>query len=208
MLVLQGDQDKNSTRSCSRHCAIIVLILTLLLCSQAQAQTLDRLDEENGFCEVDLLSDIDTLAGFSSILKDPDITNSLYDFAMIGCQHSYLGEEPVYLGRFRVKKIFLCTSGQLVTEIRAIFDHDSALFHYLYNRYGYPNIPFRTVRDFENKKAAWSVGLWQARNVRLMLSAKKYYRREDSEKSDTPDYIYLRMSSVEADKWIIKKPDE
>ncbi len=184
------------------------LILAWVLFYQPASSQPGSVDSIHGLCGVSLLASTDTLADFESILKDPDLTGDAYEFAMLGSQYTYLGDKNLSCFGVKARKVFLCTSGQLVIEVRAVFEHDSSLIKTLENLFGKPNIPYKTVTDFENKKAAWSIGMWIGKNTRLLYSAKKYHRKADAEKADVPDYIYLRISSHQADLWFHKKPDE
>jgi hypothetical protein len=178
-------------------------LLTCLLVSIAlstQAQTIDKLDQDNGFGNIFLLEEIDSVADFTTIFKDPDIDNDKYEFAMFGSQYTYFGDKKIDFAGTEIKKIFLTTALGYITEIKVVFPHDSSVLRTLKSMYGEPNVPFKLVENQNEKKACWAICMWQGRNVRLIFTAKKYYKEKDSEEAETPDYMYLKITSIKGEK--------
>ena len=179
----------------------LLTCLFLFACTVAFTQTIEQLDRDNGFLNIHLLDDLDTIPDFISIFKDPDIDNPKYEFAMLGSQHTYNGNKYGSFGNARIHKIFLTTDPDkgVITEIKVICTHDSSILLTLVNMYGEPSVAFRSM-SIEDKKAERAVTRWQGNNVRLMFTAKKYYNKQDSDESDTPDYMYLFFTSREAEQ--------
>jgi hypothetical protein len=179
----------------------LLTILFLFAGNISLAQTADQLDKDNGFMNIHLLSSVDTLPDFISIFKDPDINNQKYEFAMLGSQYSYNGNKYKSFGEARISKIFLTTDPDegLISEIKVFCEHDSSVLSALVKMYGEPRDQFRPM-IIEDRKAIMTVTRWQAGNVRLIFTAKKFYNKKDSDESNTPDFMYLFITSREADK--------
>ncbi len=179
---------------------IRLLTYLLLLCPLIlSGQNTERLDQEHGFMDLKILADLDTIPDFISIFKDPDAYESKYEFAVIGSQYSYNGEKYKEYAGVKINKLLLATTSVYITEIRVVFPHDSALYHYLEECYGPPTNNCIRVTDYESKKAAWTLCIWQGKNARLTMASKKYYQKKDLEDSEVPDYMYLRFTSLEGE---------
>lgn len=174
-----------------------------LLCFSftAPAQTTEQLDADEGFQGLQLMEDMDTISDFISIFNDPDLLNSKYEYAMLNSQFSYTGSKYQSFAGVPVKKVFLTASGVYITEIKIVLAHDSAVYRALDSLYGKPTVPFKVDPESENKKAYWSFCIWQGKNVRLVVTAKKYKSPKDAEKSEVPEYIYLKYTSLEAERF-------
>jgi hypothetical protein len=179
----------------------LITCLFLFITIASFAQTIDKLDRNNGLLGIYLLADIDTVPDFISIFKDTDINNQKYEFAMLGSQYTYNGTRYRNFGNVGINKIFLTTDPDkgLITEIKIVCEFDSSVLSTIVNMYGKPNVPSKLM-VIEDKKAERAVTWWQGKNVRLRFTAKKYYKKKDSDESETPDYMYLFITSLEADQ--------
>jgi hypothetical protein len=182
----------------------IFTFLILLTIATAFAQTNNKLDLDNGFRNIHLMADVDSVPDFISIFKDPDINNQKYEYAMLGSQYSYHGKKDTAFGNAAIRKIFLATTKGLISEIRVICDHDSSVISLLTGMYGPPVIPLKTVPS-EDKKSLWTISFWQADNVRLAYTAKKDLKKKDADEPERPDFIYLKYTSLEADELMYQK---
>jgi hypothetical protein len=168
------------------------------------AQSIVNLDRDNGFTDIHLLSYIDSVAGFTSIFKDADLDNGKYEFAMFDSQYTYVGTKYPEFGEAKINKILLTTEKDYITEIKVVCEHDSSVLKTLYAMYGTPNSNLVTV-PLEDKKAEMSVCMWQGKKVWLVFAAKKYLKKKDSDKSDIPDYMYLKYTALKADEFLKQK---
>jgi hypothetical protein len=175
-------------------------IAGLFLCTCMYAQNLSKLDMDNGLWDIRLGVSMDSVSGFAGIFSDPDIDDPKYEFAMVGSQYSYTGEEYKDFFGASVSKVFLATEGHDVSEIKVVCAYDSLLPATLVKRFGEPSAPLKAVR-IEEKKAELSTAVWEAGRVRLVFVSKKYLRKKDAEEADVPDFMYAAFSRIE-------RPDE
>lgn len=180
----------------------LLLLLPLLM----QGQNTDKLDKDKGIFNITLLTEADTIAGFRSIFDDPDVYYPRYEFAMLESNYTYLGDSLPRAGTVRASKVFLGTYETRIAEIKVVFPHDSAVVQWLVKTYGPPTLPFRST-EYEGNKALWSIAIWQGRNLRMVYTAKKYFDARDSERSEVPDYIYIKITSLESEQ-LMRQNDE
>jgi hypothetical protein len=179
-------------------------LLFLLFAVQLSGQNTDKLDKEKGVFNLMLLAEVDT--GFLSIFEDPDVYYPRYEFAMLESNYTYLGDSMPKAGDIKANKLFLSTYENRIASIKVVFPFDSAVIKWLERSYGSPTLPFRTT-EYENNKAIWSIAIWQGHDVRMVYTAKKYIDIKDSEKSDVPDYIYIKITSLETEQLINRGED-
>jgi hypothetical protein len=181
-----------------------LLSIFLLFALQLCGQTTEKLDKEKGVFNLMLLAEVDT--GFHSIFDDPDVYYPRYEFAMLESNYTYLGDSLPRAGSIKANKLFLSTYENRIAGIKIVFPFDSAVIKWLESSYGPPTLPFRTT-EFENNKAIWAIAIWQGHDVRMVYTAKKYIDSKDSEKSDVPDYIYIKITSLETEQLINRGED-
>lgn len=178
----------------------LFLIFSLPLCAQNTGQ----LDIDNGFGKLKILADLDTIPGFVSIFQDPDVDNGKFEYAMLGSQYTYTGTEYKTFAKATISKIFLTTVSAYITEIKVVCSHDSSVIDSLNARYGQPTSACVVIKDHDDKKATWSLCIWQGKDVRLTMTSKKYYDPKDNRDAEVPDYMYIKITSLQGETFYKK----
>lgn len=183
----------------------VIPVIFFLFALHAYGQNTEKLDSEKGIFNIVLLTGVDT--GYRSIFEDPDVYYPKYEYAMLESNYTLLSDSMPSAGGFRANKVFLSTYHDLITEIKVVFPFDSAVIKWFTATYGQPTLPFRTT-GYESNKAQWSIAIWQGRDVRMVYTAKRYNEPGDSERSEVPDYIFFKVTSIQSEQMMLKNEEK
>lgn len=169
-----------------------IITILILIIVKAYPQSVDALQEKNGFQDLRLGDNISKYENFKQIVVYGNENENIWG---IGYDLMYVGPKYKNIGEVKILNVFVKLYENRIAEIGIRCEYNPILLISTKVNFGEPNGWINNNNEFENGKATFGFLTWKSKDVRLNFYYKRYYNKLDSKSSLVPDFMSLNYHS-------------